>query len=191
MIEKNEMFESLEDWASLEDSPVLVNLYIKETKEEMKIKYLVGLEEPVEGVAPGAEDSEEPELDEWKIEANKAKDTYLDFDGAMELAASIKATAVKLFESGNILGDLGAKLDEASASIFFLLRKQKEAALLKEQVKKTKAEKKNAQSFFSDLPTAEIDATIIGDTTTTIAADDLHGATTETADLPGVTEHSV
>jgi hypothetical protein len=60
----------------------------------------------------------------------------------MQLAGTIKATAVKLFENGKILGGLAVQLDEASDSIFRLLRKQKEAASQKEYLEKAKSDRK-------------------------------------------------
>jgi hypothetical protein len=177
---KDKIINSLEDWISLEDSPALVKLNIDETIEVMKLKYLVGLEEPFEGVAPEADEPEDPELDDLKIKLNNNKDRELDLDGAMDLAATIKATAVKLFENGNILGDLGSRLDEASDSIFRLLREQKEAISLKEQMEKVKAKKKNSVRLSSsDALTVETDTNAAG-YLPLVVADDLGGTTTET-----------
>ena len=181
---KDKIIKSLEDWISLEDSPALVKLDIDETIEAMKLKYLVGLEEPFEGVAPEADEPEDPELDDLKIKMNNTKDRELDLDGAMDLAATIKATAVKLFENGSILGDLGSRLDEASDSIFRLLRKQKEAISLKEQIEKVKAKKKNSVrlSSTSDVLTVETDTNAAGDLPL-VGADDLGGTTAETQNM--------
>jgi transposase-like protein len=144
VIEEKEMLESLENWVCLEDNSLLVNLFRDEIKEEMNIAYLVGLKEMKEASIPDAEEPEEPELEEWKIEKNNAKEEELDVDTAMELAGTIKATAVKLFGNGNILGHLAVKLDEASDSVFRLLRKQKEDAAQKKEMEITKSAKKKA-----------------------------------------------
>lgn len=145
VIEKNDMFDSLEEWIQLEDSPMLSNLFMEEIKEEMNIQYLVGLKEPVERAVPEADEPEDPELDKEKIEKNNnSKDVELDLETAMELAGTIKSTAVKLFESGNTskLGQLAVQLDEAADSVFRLLREQKKAAALKIDSDKAKADKK-------------------------------------------------
>ena len=75
---------------------------------------------------------------------NNKKEEELDPETAMELAGTIKATATKLFGSGNILGDLAAKLDEASDSVFRALRKQRERALQKKELERAKQDKKKA-----------------------------------------------
>lgn len=145
VIDKNDMFESLEEWIQLEDNPILTNLLMEEVKEEMNIKYLVGLKEPVERVIPEADEPEDPELDKEKIEKNnQSKDMELDVETAMELAGTIKSTAVKLFESGNTskLGQLAVQLDEAADSVFRLLREQRKAAAPKLDAEKAKAGKK-------------------------------------------------
>jgi len=186
---KGKINKDLEDWISLEDSPALVKLGIDETIEVMKLKYLVGLEEPFEGVVSEADEKEDPELDDQKIKINKAKDRDLDLDRAIDLAVTIKTTAVKLFDNGNILGDFGSRLDEASDSIFRLLREQKEAISLKEQAEKIKTKKKNRVKLSSSGVLVDvIDTTIAGElliaitnNTITLPATDLIGATTETA----------
>mmetsp|Transcript_40494 Transcript_40494/g.41072 ORF Transcript_40494/g.41072 Transcript_40494/m.41072 type:complete len:200 (-) Transcript_40494:516-1115(-) len=180
---KDKIHKDLEDWISLEDSPALVKLGIDETIELMKLKYLVGLEEPFEGVASEADEREDPELDDQKIKINKAKDRELDLDRAMDLAVTIKATAVKLFNNGDILGDLGSRLDEASDSIFRLLREKKEVISLKKQAENIKAKKKNIVRLSSSgVLIDDIDTTIAGELliATTNNATDLDGATTET-----------
>jgi len=154
VIEQKDMLESLEDWINLEDSDELNNLLREEIKEEMNIGYLVGLKETVESTIPEADEPEEPELEDSKIEKYNSKDGELDVGEAMELAETIKATAVKLFGNGNILGDLAVKLDEASDSVFQLLRKQRFAAAAKQQMEKAKAEKKK---------TIEMDASEVKD----------------------------
>jgi hypothetical protein len=58
------------------------------------------------------------------------------------LASTIKSTACKLFRHGDILGELAVRLDDASDSVFRLLRKQKEMAHAKQAAEQTKAHAK-------------------------------------------------
>jgi hypothetical protein len=104
-----------------------------------------------EKAIPEAEEAEEPELEQLKIKTSNTKSVELDFDTAMELAATIKSTAVKLFGSGNILGELAVKLDDATDGVFCLLRKQKEAAKQKWEAELAKASKKNHTKRLSNL----------------------------------------
>lgn len=145
VIETKEMIESLEEWIGLEDSQGMVSLFMEEIKQEMNIEYLVGLKEPVEGVVPEAEEDEDMELDQ-PIEATETqngksvtKDKELDIETAIELATTIKSTACKLFQHGNILGELAVRLDDASDAVFRLLRKQTEQAEAKKEAEKAKA----------------------------------------------------
>ncbi|KAG7350490.1 DDE superfamily endonuclease [Nitzschia inconspicua] len=145
LISQQEIFDSLEEWIFLEESDPVVNLFREEIKEEMNILYLAGLEEMPETTIPEADEPEEPELEESKIKANSTKAEELDYEKAVELAGNIKATAVKLLRNGNILGDLAVKLDDATDSIFSLLRKQQAAA-------KEKQEMEEAQSTMKRTP---------------------------------------
>jgi hypothetical protein len=144
VIETKEMVESLEEWIGLEDSQGMISLFMEEIKQEMNIEYLSGLKEAIEGVVPEAEEPEDIELDPALVETNsKNKDQELEMETAMELATTIKATACKLFQHGNILGELAVRLDEASDSVFRLLRKQRHVAEAKREAEKAKAAAKN------------------------------------------------
>jgi hypothetical protein len=151
VIEQKEMFDSLEEWICLEDSASLINLYLQEIKEEMEIRFLVGLEDAVEHVVPEADEAEEIEFESSKLEKSDLVKPELDIETAMELASTIKATAVKLFENGNILGELAVKLDEASDSVFRLLRRQRVAEIQKKEMEKAKAEKKKNLKDMPDV----------------------------------------
>lgn len=142
VIETKEMVESLEEWIGLEDSHGMIALFMEEIKEEMNIEFLVGLKEPIEAVVTEAEEGEDKQLPPDLVEGlqdGKAKGTDLTVEKAMELATAIKATACKLFEHGDILGELAVRLDEASDSVFRLLRDQRAVTLAKEhlEMKKT------------------------------------------------------
>jgi hypothetical protein len=141
VLEQKELFDVLEEWIGLERSESITNLLTGEIKEEMKLEYLVGLQDVAEVATPEADEPEEFELEISEIEKASSKEV-LDTETAMQLAGTIKAAAVKLFGNGKILGGLGVQLDEASDSIFRLLRKQREAAAQKEYLEKAKAEKK-------------------------------------------------
>lgn len=142
VIEAKEMMESLEEWIGLEDSQGMISLFMEEIKTEMNIEYLVGLKEPVEGVVPEAEEEEDAQADtsEETVEGKNGKEPprELDLETAMALASTIKSTACKLFEHGDILGELAVRLDDASDSVFRLLRKQKEMAEAKKEADKAK-----------------------------------------------------
>jgi hypothetical protein len=155
MIPQREFFDALEDWICLEESGSVVRLFIEELKEEMDIPYLVGLKDMTEKTIPEAEEAEETELEQLKIKNTNAKTVELDFDTAMELAATIKSTAVKLFGNGNILGELACKLDDAADGVFCLLRKQKEAAKQKLEAEMAKASKKNHTKRLPNLENAD------------------------------------
>lgn len=144
VIEEKEILETLESWSTLEDYTPLIDLFRNEIKEEMNIAHLVGLKERVEKATPEADEPDDPELDQSQIEINNVKEDELDVDTAMELAGTIKATAVKLFEKGNILGDLAVTLDDASDSIFRTLRKQREEKALKKEMVEYRAARKQA-----------------------------------------------
>jgi transposase-like protein len=155
VIETKEMVESLEEWIGLEDSQGMISLFMEEIKQEMNIDYLVGLKEPIEGVVPEAEEGEDVELEPEKVEQANKKDEELQLQTAIELATTIKSTACKLFEHGNILGELAVRLDEAADSVFRLLRKQRQAAQAKKEVEKAKANaKKVAATVVSNLDSA-------------------------------------
>jgi hypothetical protein len=125
----------LDEWVGLEEEEEMTAMFIEELKDEMNIDFLVGLKQAVEGSVPEAEEGEEPEgvPENTAIAANEE----LDIATAIELASTIKSTASKLFQHGDILGDLAVRLDEASDGIFRLLRKQDENAA-KEAAKKGK-----------------------------------------------------
>jgi hypothetical protein len=135
VIETKEMIDSLDEWVGLEEEEEMTAMFIEELKDEMNIEFLVGLKQAVEGTVPEAEEGEEPEgvPENAAIAANEE----LDIATAIELASTIKSTASKLFQHGDILGDLAVRLDEASDGIFRLLRKQDENAA-KEAAKKGK-----------------------------------------------------
>jgi hypothetical protein len=135
VIETKEMIDSLDEWVGLEEEEEMTAMFIEELKDEMNIDFLVGLKQAVEGSVPEAEEGEEPEgvPENTAIAANEE----LDIATAIELASTIKSTASKLFQHGDILGDLAVRLDEASDGIFRLLRKQDENAA-KEAAKKGK-----------------------------------------------------
>lgn len=101
----------------------------------------MGLKEVKEGVVPEAEEPEDAQL-ESPLPSTNAGEEKLDAKTAMSLATAIKSTACKLLDHGNILGKLAVQLDEASDSIFRLLRKQKAAAKAKELVDQQKTLKK-------------------------------------------------
>ncbi len=147
VIEAKEMMESLEEWIGLEESQGMVSLFMEEIKTEMNIEYLVGLKEPVEGVVPEAEEGEDAQADpvDETAEGKNGKDVprELDLETAMALASTIKSTACKLFAHGDILGELAVRLDDASDSVFRLLRKQKEMAEAKRDAERAK---ENAKS---------------------------------------------
>jgi hypothetical protein len=126
VIETKEMIDSLDEWVGLEEEEEMTSMCIEELKDEMNIEFLVGLKQAVEGTVPEAEEGEEPEgvPEDAVIVANEE----LDVGTAIELASTIKSTASKLFQHGDILGDLAVRLDEASDGIFRLLRKQEENA---------------------------------------------------------------
>lgn len=129
LIPPKEIFDSLEDWVFVEESDPVLHLFREEIKEEMNILYLAGLEDMPEKTLPMADEQEDPELDESRMTANIAKtEELLDYETAVALAGNIKATAVKLFQNGDVLGDLAVKLDDATDSIFRLLKKQMEKA---------------------------------------------------------------
>mmetsp|Transcript_21061 Transcript_21061/g.32148 ORF Transcript_21061/g.32148 Transcript_21061/m.32148 type:complete len:964 (+) Transcript_21061:75-2966(+) len=138
VIEAKEMMESLEEWVGLEDSQGMIALFMEEIKQEMNIEHLVGLKEPIEGVVPEADEPDEPELEQEVVARNEKTDEELQIGTAIELATKIKATACTLFDHGNILGELAVRLDEASDSIFRLLRKQHEAAQAKREADESK-----------------------------------------------------
>mmetsp|Transcript_1537 Transcript_1537/g.3399 ORF Transcript_1537/g.3399 Transcript_1537/m.3399 type:complete len:1056 (+) Transcript_1537:196-3363(+) len=115
----------LEDWVRLENNKDLQNLIVEEIREEMNIEYLTGLKHPIESVVPEYEETEDEESSSATSRSGKAqKGEKLDPEKALELAATIKSAAVKLFGSGNVLGDLAVTLDEATDKIFALLRKE-------------------------------------------------------------------
>jgi hypothetical protein len=147
VIEAKEMMESLEEWIGLEDSQGMISLFMEEIKTEMNIEYLVGLKEPVEGVVPEAEEGEDAQADppEENVDNKNGKEVMreLDIETAIELASTIKSTACKLFEHGDILGELAVRLDDASDSVFRLLRKQKEMADAKRDAERAKENAKN------------------------------------------------
>jgi hypothetical protein len=58
------------------------------------------------------------------------------------LATTIKLTACKLLEHGNILGELAVCLDKATGSVLWLLHKHRQAAQAKMEVRKAKANAK-------------------------------------------------
>ena len=167
VIEPKEMVESLEEWIGLEESQGMVSMFMEEIKQEMNIEYLVGLKEPVEGVVPEAEEGEDVQADPppGDTEGTRSKEPTreLDLETAMELASTIKSTACKLFEHGDILGDLAVRLDDASDSVFRLLRKQKELAEAKKgaekakEIAKSKAKARATEAGSSpvDVPTEE------------------------------------
>jgi hypothetical protein len=136
VIETKEMIDSLDEWVGLEEEEEMTSMFIEELKDEMNIDFLVGLKQAVEGTVPEAEEGEEPEgvPENVAIAANEE----LDVGTAIELASTIKSTASKLFQHGDILGDLAVRLDEASDGIFRLLRKQEENAA-REAERKVKA----------------------------------------------------
>jgi hypothetical protein len=153
VIDDKDLMDALESWVGLEGSNIVRQLHFEEIKEEMNIQYLVGLRQPIENVVPEADEPEDPELESWLVEKNnlaqKPKEELpieeLDLETAVALATTIKATACKLFEHGNILGDLAVQLNDAADSVFGLLRQQKEASVAREQAERTKAQaKKNA-----------------------------------------------
>ena len=122
----------LEDWVRLENNKDLKDLIVEEIREEMNIEYLTGLKHPIESVAPEYEEAEDGDEDESSsatyLLRKVQKGERLDPEKALELAATIKSTAVKLFGSGNVLGDLAVTLDEATDKIFALLRKEQKEA---------------------------------------------------------------
>jgi hypothetical protein len=151
VIDGKEMMESLEEWIGLEDSQGMLALYMEEIKNEMNIEYLTGLKEVVESTVPEADEGEDAQI-EPSSDTNKDGPADLDVETAMELAATIKSTATKLFGHGDILGELAVRLDEASDSIFHLLRKQKEAAHAKKEAEKAKDIAKAKAKARASLP---------------------------------------
>jgi hypothetical protein len=124
MIDSKDIVDALDIWVDLEDLDEMKAMCMQELKLEMNIEYLVGLEEPVEATTPDAEEAED---DVGSSPAtNKGEGEELDIDTALELAATIKATASKVFLHGELLGDLAVRLDEAADSVFRLLRQQKQ-----------------------------------------------------------------
>lgn len=152
VIEAKEMMESLEEWVGLEWSTGMVSLFMEEIKKEMNIEYLVGIKTPLEGTAAEADEDEDVELPEKlptseTTESKRGKqEKELDLETALTLATTIKATACKLFQHGDILGELALRLDDASDSVFKLLRTQKEqaAAKVEADIAKANAKKKAA-----------------------------------------------
>jgi transposase-like protein len=158
LIDSRNIDNLLEDWVKLESNSDFQNLIMEEIREEMNIDYLTGLKRPVESVIPEADEPEEPEMETRKSEKNQ-KEVKLDQEKALELAATIKKTAVKLFESGDVLGDLAVTLDEASDKIFSLLRKEKEANDTKESAIKEKSNRTASVSGPAETTTDGIDMT--------------------------------
>ncbi|CAJ1948253.1 unnamed protein product [Cylindrotheca closterium] len=153
VVEEKELMDTVEDWIGLETSAEVKALQMDEVKEEMNIDFLCNIREPIEGAIPEADEGEDPELDEWLVQKNATADKpaedgsvkQLDIHTALSLASSIKATATKVFEEGNALGGLAVQLNNAADFVFELLRQQKDAALAREQLEKTKVQaKKNA-----------------------------------------------
>ena len=66
-----------------------------------------------------------------EMRARKEKDS-LDPETAIELASLIKSTASRLYQHGDILGDLAVRLDEASDGVFRLLRETAQSAPIEE-----------------------------------------------------------
>lgn len=178
VIEAKEMMDSLEEWIGLEESQGMIALFMEEIKQEMNIEYLVGIKEPLEGAVQEAQKGEDAQLpkpvepsDSGSGSATKSgsrdnqnKETELDLETAIELATTIKSTACKLFQHGDILGELAVRLDDASDSIFLLLRKQKEQAEAKREAEKAKA---IAKSKLAARAAAAAAATVAAATTVT------------------------
>ena len=194
VIEAKEMIESLEEWVGLEDSQGMIALSMEEIKEEMNIDYLVGLNNPVEGVAPEADEPDDPELEPETVAANEKAARELKVETAMELATKIKATACTLFGHGDILGELAVRLDEASDSIFGLLRKQNEAAEAKIEAEQAKAAAKVKAAAKKKLKEEEA-ANIASETSLVTEPAKANGAVGNTdalhqAAINGVTGHA-
>mmetsp|Transcript_67005 Transcript_67005/g.187302 ORF Transcript_67005/g.187302 Transcript_67005/m.187302 type:complete len:945 (+) Transcript_67005:68-2902(+) len=186
VIESKEMMESLEDWIVLEDSQGMVSLFMEEIKTEMNIEYLVGLKEPLEATVPEAEEGEDPQTEPPLTETQDGKNgkesaRELDLETALELASTIKSTACKLFAHGDILGELAVRLDDASDSVFRLLRKQKELANAKQEADKAKVQAKSNKAKAQAAASEEAVASVMEEDTAEPETSELH---IENVELP-------